>query len=187
MGFATSVLIALGLAMDAFAVSVGAGTGGRIVDLGSKLRLTFHFGIFQAGMTVLGWLAGSTLARFIKGVDHWIALILLGYIGLNMIRTALRNTPEAHPLNPSKGATMVILSVATSIDALAVGLSLAMLSYAILVPALAIGLVTFGLSTAGVLGGSRLGNKFGKRMEIIGGLILIGIGLRVLIADLYLM
>jgi putative Mn2+ efflux pump MntP len=186
MGLATSLFIALGLAMDALAVSIGAGTGGRVTDLRSKLRLTFHFGIFQAGMTVLGWLAGSTIALFIRGVDHWIALVMLSYVGLNMIRSALRNKPEENPVNPSKGATMVMLSLATSIDAMAVGLSLAMLSYTIIAPAAIIGIVTFGLSTAGILGGSKLGEKFGKRMEIIGGLILIGIGLRILLGDLYL-
>jgi len=186
MAFATSLFIALGLAMDAFAVSVGAGTSGRVNDLRGKLRLTFHLGIFQAGMTLLGWLAGATLAPLIKDVDHWVAMLLLGYVGLNMIRTAARKEPAAHPVNPSKGATMVLLSVATSLDALAVGLSLAMLSYAIIAPAVIIGLVTFGLSLGGILGGSKLGEKFGKRMEIIGGLILIGIGLRILIADLYL-
>lgn len=185
MNFATSLLIAIGLAMDAFAVSIGAGTGGLVRDLRSKLRLAFHFGLFQAGMAALGWLAGSTIQRWIIGLDHWLAFGLLAYVGVNMIRSGLGKGDEDNRRNPSKGATMVMLSFATSIDAMAVGLSLAMLSLPIITPAVIIGLVTFGLSIFGLLAGGKLGEKFGKRMEIIGGLILIGIGLRVLLGDLF--
>ncbi len=185
MGFATSFLIALGLAMDAFAVSIGAGTGGQVNDLRSKLRLAFHLGVFQMGMAIIGWLAGSTIQRWISGIDHWVGLGLLTYVGVNMIRSGLGRGDEEKRPNPSKGATMVLLSIATSIDALAVGLSLAMLSIPILSPSVVIGLVTFGLSIFGLLAGGKLGEKFGKRMEIFGGLILIGIGLRVLIGDLF--
>lgn len=185
MGFATSFLIAVGLAMDAFAVSIGAGTGGQVNDLRSKLRLAFHFGLFQAGMTLIGWLAGTTIERWISNLDHWVAFGLLTYVGVNMIRSGLEKSSEENRPNPSKGATMVFLSVATSIDALAVGLSLAMLSIPILAPSVVIGLVTFGLSIFGLLAGDKLGEKFGKRMEIIGGVILIGIGLRVLINHIF--
>lgn len=186
MNFATSLLIAIGLAMDAFAVSIGAGTGGLVTDLRSKLRLAFHFGLFQAGMAALGWLAGSTIQHWIVNIDHWVAFGLLTYVGVNMIRSGLGNGSDENRRNPSKGATMVMLSVATSIDALAVGLSLAMLSIPILSPALVIGVITFGLSLFGLMAGGRLGERFGKRMEIIGGVILIGIGLRVLISHLFL-
>lgn len=185
MNFAASLLIAIGLAMDAFAVSIGAGTGGQVTDLRSKIRLAFHFGLFQAGMTLIGWLAGTTIQRWITGIDHWIAFGLLTYVGVNMIRSGLGRGEETKHPNPSKGATMVFLSVATSIDALAVGISLAMLSIPALYPSAVIGLVTFGLSMFGLLGGGKLGEKFGKRMEILGGVILIGIGLRVLIGDLF--
>jgi manganese efflux pump family protein len=185
MGFATSLFIAFGLAMDAFAVSICAGTGGQVNDLRSKMRLAWHFGIFQAGMTVLGWLVGFTIAPAIASIDHWVALILLSYVGINMIRSGLGRVAEDAKHNPSKGAMMVILSVATSIDALAVGLSLAMLATPIISPAAIIGVVTFILSSAGLLAGHRLSQRFGKGMEIAGGLILIGIGLRVLITDLY--
>lgn len=186
MSFLTSLLIAIGLAMDAFAVSIGAGTGGQVTDLRSKLRLAFHFGLFQAGMTLIGWLAGSTIQRWITGIDHWVAFGLLTYVGVNMIRSGMGKGGDdtKHP-NPSRGATMVFLSVATSIDALAVGISLAMLSIPAFYPSVVIGLVTFGLSSFGLLAGSKLGDKFGKRMEILGGVILIGIGLRVLIGDLF--
>ena len=130
MNFATSLLIAIGLAMDAFAVSIGAGTGGLVTDLRSKLRLAFHFGLFQAGMAALGWLAGSTIQHWIVNIDHWVAFGLLTYVGVNMIRSGLGKADEENRRNPSKGATMVCLSVATSIDALAVGISLAMMSTA---------------------------------------------------------
>lgn len=171
--------------MDAFAVSIGAGTSGLVNDTRSKLRLAFHFGIFQAGMTALGWLAGSTIQHWITGFDHWVAFGLLTYVGVNMIRTGLSDGEDDNRRNPSKGATMVLLSFATSIDALAVGLSFAMLSIPVLSPAVVIGVITFGLSLFGLLAGNRLGEKFGKRMEIIGGVILIGIGLRVLIGHLF--
>ena len=185
MGFAASFLIAIGLAMDAFAVSIGAGTGGQVDDLRSKMRLAFHFGLFQAGMTVIGWLAGTTLLRWISGIDHWVAFGLLTYVGVNMIRSGLGKIDKQNRPNPSKGATMVILSVATSIDALAVGISLAVLIAPIIFPSLVIGLVTFALSSFGLLAGSKLGERFGKRMEIVGGVILIGIGLQVLISHLF--
>ena len=185
MNFAASLLIAFGLAMDAFAVSIGAGTGGQVNDRRSKLRLAFHFGLFQAGMTLIGWLAGTTIQRWITGIDHWVAFGLLTYVGINMIRSGLGKGAEVQHPNPSKGATMVFLSVATSIDALAVGISLAMISVPAIYPSVVIGLVTFGLSSFGLMAGNKLGEKFGKRMEVLGGVILIGIGLRILIGDLF--
>jgi putative Mn2+ efflux pump MntP len=185
MSFFTSLLIAIGLAMDAFAVSIGAGTGGQVTDLRSKIRLAFHFGLFQAGMTLIGWLAGTTIQRWITSIDHWVAFGLLTYVGVNMIRSGLGKSEEENRRNPSKGATMVFLSVATSIDALAVGISLAMLSVPVLFPSVVIGVITFGLSLFGLMAGNKLGEKFGKRMEIIGGVILILIGLRVLTIHLF--
>jgi manganese efflux pump family protein len=186
VGLGTSLFIAIGLAMDAFAVSIGAGTGGQVDDLRSKLRLAFHFGLFQTGMTLIGWLAGTTVQRWISSIDHWVAFGLLAYVGVNMIRSGLGKGGDDKPSNPSKGFTMVFLSVATSIDALAVGISLAMISIPIIFTSLLIGIVTFGLSSFGLLAGSKLGERFGKRMEILGGVILIVIGLRVLVSHLFL-
>ena len=180
----TSFLLAVGLAMDAFAVSIGAGTSGQVEDLRSKTRLAFHFGWFQAMMTVLGWLLGSTIERYVAAFDHWIALALLAYVGINMIRSGLKGEQESYQKNPSKGGTMVLLSVATSIDALAVGLSMALIGASVWMPALIIGVVTLALSAFGLQMGCRLGERFGKRIEILGGLILIGIGLRVVITHL---
>lgn len=171
--------------MDAFAVSLGVGTSGQAVDTRSRFRLSFHTGLFQALMTILGWLAGSTIANLISSVDHWIALALLGYVGINMIRSGLSNGKEEGPCpNPTKGRTLVMVCLATSLDAFAVGLSMALMKTEILFPALVIGLVTLILSALGIRLGSLLGEKFGKRMEIVGGLILVGIGVRILIQHL---
>ena len=180
----TSFVIAIGLAMDAFAVSLGIGTSRTAEDGRSRFRLSFHFGLFQTGMTLLGWLAGSTIANFINQIDHWVALALLSYVGINMIRSGLSHDKDAARPNPSKGRSLVMLSVATSLDAMAVGLSLAMLKNNILFPSLVIGVVTSGLSIFGLLTGAKLGEAFGKRMEIVGGLLLIGIGVRILMTHL---
>lgn len=172
--------------MDCTAVSVGIGTARQAGTRRAHLRLAFHFGFFQMMMTVLGWLAGSTVARFIDGVDHWIAFVLLAYVGGKMIYEGIHPEIETYETDPSRGKTLILLCVATSIDALAVGLSMAMLKEPILIPGVIIGVVTFGLSLVGLLAGNLLGEKIGKRMEILGGIILIGIGLRVVIEHLFL-
>lgn len=184
MGFTTSLFIAIGLAMDAFAVSLGIGTTGQASDRRARFRLAFHFGFFQMGMTLLGWLAGSTLANLINRFDHWIALALLAYVGINMIRSGFHTDGETYLSDPSKGKTLMMLCVATSLDAMAVGLSMAMLKTPVLYPSVVIGVVASGLSTFGLFAGNRLGEAFGKRMEILGGCILIGIGLDILITHL---
>jgi putative Mn2+ efflux pump MntP len=184
MDFIGTMIIAIGLSMDAFAVSLGVATNGTTRDTRSFVRLSFHFGLFQGLMTFLGWLAGSTIARWINLFDHWIAFILLVLVGVNMIRSGLDSSTKAYQNNPTRGNLMVILSLATSIDALAVGLSLALIETPIVQTALLIGITTFTLSILGCLLGYRLGEKFGKRMEMLGGLILIGIGLRILISHI---
>lgn len=185
MPFWTIFLIAIGLAMDCFAVSLGVGTAGTAVGLRPTFRLFFHFGLFQGGMTLLGWLAGKTVVTYIASVDHWVAFGLLVFVGLRMLRGGLRKNGEYPSIpDPSRGMTLVMLSVATSIDALAVGLSLALLDVNVFWAALLIGGVSAVLSLVGLLLGNQLGLRFGKSMEILGGIILIGIGLRVLITHL---
>jgi len=184
MDFWTILLIALGLAMDAFAVSLGAGTCELTNNRRARFRLAFHFGWFQAMMPVIGWLAGQTVAQYISAIDHWVAFVLLAYIGFNMIRSGLKPEMASYASDPSRGRTLVILAIATSIDALAVGLSMAMLDVNIIVPSLVIGVVAGLLSIIGLLIGNKLGEKFGKRMEIIGGIILIAIGIRVVLSHL---
>jgi putative Mn2+ efflux pump MntP len=147
-------------------------------------RLAFHFGLFQALMPILGWLVGSTINQWIAPFDHWIAFGLLAFVGIRMIRSGLQNEDEAVTIDPSRGATLIMLSVATSIDAFAVGLSLAVLGVSIILPSIIIGLVAGGMSLLGIFLGGRLGKKFGKRMEVVGGVILIVIGARVVISHL---
>ncbi len=171
--------------MDCFAVSLGVGTAGTAVGVRPTFRLLFHFGLFQAGMTLLGWLAGKTIVSYIASVDHWMAFGLLLFVGVRMIHGGLRHEGDPPVISdPSRGLTLVMLSVATSIDALAVGLSLALLSVNVFWAALLIGLVTATLSLLGLLLGNQLGLRFGKSMEILGGILLIGIGINVLITHL---
>jgi putative Mn2+ efflux pump MntP len=185
MSFWTIFLIAVGLAMDCFAVSLGAGTAGVATGKRSIFRLFFHFGLFQGGMTVLGWLGGTTIEPYIASVDHWIAMGLLGFVGVRMVREGLQKAEEVrYKTDPSRGSTLIMLSVATSIDALAVGLSLAMLRVNVFSAALLIGLTSSALSLIGLLVGRQLGLRFGKTMEVIGGLILLGIGVRIVLTHL---
>jgi manganese efflux pump family protein len=179
MEMVTIAFISVGLAMDALAVSLGIGTAGQITKLRGRIRLAAHFGIFQSGMAALGWLAGETMTRYVNGFDHWIAFVLLGYVGVNLIRAGFNKDGKAFEQDPSTGRTLVILSFATSIDAFAVGLSIAFLNVPIFLSVIMIGIVTLILSAVGLFVGIRLGETFGKRMEILGGLILIGIGIRV--------
>lgn len=185
MELVTSFFVATGLAMDAFAVSIGIGTTRRAEDFRSRFRLAFHFGLFQALMTLIGWLAGSTIANMISAIDHWIAMALLSYVGITMVRSGLSKEAKRHETpNPSRGRMLMMLCVATSLDAMAVGLGMAFVHSPIALPAAVIGLVTLGLSAFGLGVGGRLGARFGKRMEIIGGLILIVIGLRIVFLHL---
>ncbi|MCX6053764.1 MAG: manganese efflux pump MntP family protein [Chloroflexi bacterium] len=185
MEFVTITLISIGLAMDALAVSLGIGTAGQIPSLRGKIRLAAHFGIFQSGMTALGWLAGGTIVQYVSGFDHWIAFALLGYVGINLVRAGFNKNGEAFEQDPSTGKVLVMLSFATSIDAFAVGLSIVFLKVPILLSVIAIGLVTLMLSALGLFAGAKLGETFGKRMEIFGGLILLGIGTRVVLTHLF--
>ena len=170
--------------MDAFAVSLGAGTSGKARTFRPFFRLSFHFGLFQAGMTFLGWLAGSTIAHWIERFDHWVAFGLLVFVGGRMILSGMSQESEHKDVDLSRGGMLVMVSIATSIDALAVGLGLALVDVNILEACLVIGFITLGLSIVGLLTGGLLGEKFGKRMEILGGLILIGIGIRILVSHL---
>lgn len=177
-------VIAVGLAMDAFAVSVGAGTSGQASAARPVFRLSFHLGLFQGLMTFLGWLAGSTIAAHIASFDHWIALVLLAFVGARMVYSGLHPEQENAHADPSRGGTLVMVSIATSIDAMAVGLGMAMLEVNILAASLIIAVVTLCLSLFGLLAGDRLGRRFGPRMEVLGGLILCLIGVRIVITHL---
>jgi putative Mn2+ efflux pump MntP len=185
MNTLTLLGIAVGLAMDAFAVAIAVGLSTPHVSIRMTLRLAWHFGLFQALMPLLGWLAGRSVAHWIGGIDHWIAFGLLAAIGCHMIYEAVHADEEERTArDATRGASLVLLSVATSIDALAVGLSLALLGVGIWCPALVIGVVAFVFTAVGLHLGRRFGSLFDRRMEILGGLILIGIGIKILIDHL---
>ena len=177
------ISIAVGLSMDACAVSLAAGASGRSRGKRAAFRLSFHFGLFQFLMPVIGWFGGSYVAGPMAAVDHWVAFALLALVGGRMIRSGLGGA-EKMPVDPSHGAALVGLSLATSIDALAVGFSLAMLEVDIWQPSVIIGLVTAALALLGLKLGALLGSRFGRGMELAGGLLLILIGVRILIQHL---
>jgi putative Mn2+ efflux pump MntP len=176
--------LAVGLSMDAAAVSLCAGASGFTSRGRPAFRLALHFGVFQALMPLAGWLAGSTIAPLISSLDHWLAFALLAFVAARMIRSGIHGEDSDSNADPTRGSSVVLLALATSIDALAVGFSLALLDSPILLPSLIIGLVTFAISFAAARLGGRLGGALGKRMEILGGLVLLAIGLRILITHL---
>ena len=186
MDLISLIFTGIGLAMDCFAVSLGIGTTNMVRSFRPVFRLSFHFGLFQGLMTLFGWLVGSTVAQLISNVDHWIVLALLVWVGTRMIIEGFKPVGQAaNQADPSRGGTLVLLAVATSLDAMAVGLSMAIIKVNIWSASLLIGVITTFLSLIGLMIGNRLGMAFGKRMEIIGGLILNGIGLRILYTHLF--
>ena len=179
----TILLVAFALAMDSFSVSITNGLGSKTLKIGNALKIGIFFGLFQAIMPVIGWFAGIHVLDLISGFDHWIAFGLLAFIGCRMIYESVR--VESKKLLDSLGIGLLLtLSVATSIDALAVGLSFSFLRISIIVPAVVIGVVAFSLSFLGVYLGGKLGRFLSNRVEILGGLILMVIGIRILVEHL---
>ncbi len=177
--------IAVGLSMDAFAVSISYGCSASKVPLRHTSTIAIFFGGFQAFMPVIGWYGGTLFVEYIKKCDHWIAFLLLSYVGVKMIIEGFSSLhgdenscrEEIFIMDYKK---LFILSIATSIDALAVGLSLSLLGIEIFYPSMIIGLITFAFSFTGVHLGSRLQKFFGKKVEIVGGIILLFIGIKIL-------
>lgn len=191
MEFLTVFLIAVGLAMDAFAVSVSNGVTICDFKRHHAVKLGAYFGCFQFLMPLIGWLMGTSVKAYIEAIDHWIAFILLGVIGLNMIIETFKNN-EAEDVYSGKMACevltphrLLVQAVATSIDALVVGISFALLDINILYAAAIIGFVAFIFSYVGGILGERLGMLFKKKAELFGGIILIGIGAKILIEHLF--
>jgi putative Mn2+ efflux pump MntP len=179
----TLVVTAFALAMDAFAVSIASGVNLKKVSLRQTFRLSFHFGFFQALMPVIGWSGGLTVRSLIEQYDHWVAFLLLALVGGHMIREAFHKDQEKkEKSDPTKGITLLILSVATSIDALAVGLSLSILNISIWFPALIIGIVAALATAIGLHIGKRVGasSHISQYAECIGGIVLLLIGVRIL-------
>ncbi len=183
MNLLTIMLIALSLAMDAFAVSISSGVSIKKQRFNHALRIALFFGAFQAIMPLIGWLTGLKLKDFISGFDHWVAFGLLFFIGLKMIYESTKLEVEKKDGPPSI-YLLLLLSIATSIDALAIGFSFALLEVSIITPILIIGTITFILSFLGVLVGNKIGHLFESKMEFIGGLVIIFIGFKILIEHL---
>ena len=180
MDLITILLIALGLSMDAVAVAISLGLTIKSLKIHNGLIIGIFFGIFQAIMPVIGWAAGRRLRDLIVGVDHWIVFGLLVLIGSKMIYESLKIKSTEKDIPQLSIYLLLMLSIATSIDALAIGVSFAFLDIAIIYPVIIIGLVTFLLSFLAVGLGKHLGYLFSRKIEIIGGIILIGIGLKIL-------
>ncbi len=178
-------LIAVGLSADCFAVALSSGISTRNQSWLKVLRVAFSFGLFQALMPLIGWLVGRTMINFISGFDHWIAFALLGFVGGKMIFESFRHSEEEEKTTDISGGWMLItMSVATSLDALAVGLSFAMLDVHIASASAIIGLVALGITIVGFQAGKRAGKLMGKRAETLGGLILLAIAFRILLSHI---
>jgi putative Mn2+ efflux pump MntP len=179
---ATILLTAFALSLDCFAVALAAGIPGGRAGIRDAARIALAFGAFQGLMPFLGWLAGLSLISYISEFDHWAAFALLAIVGARMIREGFSGGGgEKVSLDTP---TLLVLAVATSLDALAVGVSLALLDSGILLPCLVIGIFAFSVSFAGALLGGIAAERWGKAMEVLGGLVLIGIGIRILFEHL---
>lgn len=183
MNIVEIIIIGIGLAMDAFAVAVCKGLSMKKMNWKSAIIIALYFGIFQAGMPILGYFLGSTFSSFVESVDHWIAFVLLSIIGGNMIKESFDD--EIEKRNDKVDAkTMLLLAIATSIDALTIGVTFAFLKVNIILAVTIIGVITFVLSVLGVKIGNKFGDKFQNKAELFGGIILILIGLKILLEHL---
>jgi len=180
----TVTLIGIGLAMDCFAVSITSGITIKNLRINNALQIALFFGSFQALMPVIGWFAGLGLRDFITGVDHWVAFGLLSLIGLKMIYESAKLESGKKEIDPLNIYVLSMLSIATSIDALAIGVSFAFLKISLVTSIIVIGTITFLLSFIGVFVGNRAGHFFENKIELAGGLILIGMGTKILIEHL---
>ncbi len=186
MGLFEIFILAVGLCMDSFAVSLTSGVLLKPFKTGRILKIATFMAIFQGGMPVIGWLLGVNFQSYIESYDHWIAFALLAFLGSKMIYEGWPRGEEEKPccFNPANTRTLIGLSIATSIDALAVGIMFAISNIEIVTPALIIGLVTFAASLAGVHIGHRFGRRIHNYAEMLGGIILLGIGIKILLEHL---
>jgi len=184
MDIISIILIAIGLSMDSFAVSVTNGLTIRDLNVKRIITISFSLAIFQALMPLIGWFAGIGIEKYIKEFDHWIAFLLLSFIGVKMIYEGLKKK-DIEKDTELKILVLIGQSFATSIDAFAVGISFAFLNLSIITPVLIIGLITFIVSIIGLQLGKYFGKRIRKSAEIIGGIVLLGIGFKILIEHLY--
>lgn len=181
------VLIGISLAMDCFAVALARGAQPGIDKIRLALVFAFVFGVFQTGMTIIGWAGGSLFMGIIAPYDHWVAFIILSVIGLKMIIEGCKDEPaeRQESTNFPRVTTILLLAVATSLDALAIGLGFAVLNIDILIPSLIIGLIAAFFSIAGIFLATKLEKILGNKIEILGGIILVGIGVKILMEHLF--
>lgn len=179
MEIITILLIALGLSMDAFAVSIASGAGYKDLHIKHMFRIALFFGGFQAIMPLIGYIAGESFSKYISSYDHWVSFAILAFVGVKMIYESFQIEKAAK--NPAELDTLLVLAVATSIDALAVGFTLSLLDLPVMLNVAIIGIITFVLSMVGVQIGKKMGHIFENKIEMAGGLILIGIGLKILL------
>ena len=185
MGFFSVILTGFALSMDAFAVSITKGITLKKVNLSIAIKIAFFFGLFQAVMPLIGWLFGMNFELYIRSIDHWIAVILLSFLGIKMIIETI-NSDDDNEANSIylDNKELIILSIATSIDALAVGVTFAFLNVNIISSISIIGIITFIISFLGVLIGNKFGYFFKNKAQIFGGFILIITGLKILLEHL---
>ena len=183
MSFWELLILAVGLSMDAFAVAICKGLSMDRVPFWKAAVVGLYFGLFQAGMPLIGYFLGSRFSQYISNIDHWIAFVLLLMIGISMIR---ESRGEGEKVDASLAfSAMIVLAVATSIDALAVGVTLAFLKVSLFSSVTCIGLITFGFSLFGVKLGNVVGLRYRSRAELAGGIILILIGTKILVEHLF--
>lgn len=184
MSIINIILIGVGLSVDALTVSFTAGVCNKNINITKSIKIALAFAIFQMLMPVVGWFLGDIFASKLQVLDHWVAFSLLSIIGIKMIIDSFKKDKECP--NFSSNKVLILLAIATSIDALAIGLTLALLKINIIIPAIIIGVITFTLCIGGIIVGKKLGDKLGNtiqtKMQILGGVVLIGIGLRILLS-----
>lgn len=183
--FVSIFLIALSLSADCFAVALCGAVAMKRVAVAQILRMSLSFGVFQTGMQLAGWFAGKTIVGLISAYDHWITFGLLAFVGGRMVWESLHEENEAKEgVDITRGFALIALSVATSIDSLAVGLSYAFIDIGIALPSALAGVIAFAATVTGFMLGRKVGELFGRRAETVGGLVLIGIGIRILVEHL---
>jgi putative Mn2+ efflux pump MntP len=185
MQLLTIIIIAVGLAMDAFAVSIVSGSAYKQLKIKHAFRIAVFFGGFQAFMPLVGSLAGMSVKEYVADYDHWIAFVLLSAVGAKMIYESFKITSAEEKFNPENILVLLVLSVATSIDALVIGITLSFLQVSVAVAVVIIGLITFVLSSLGVLIGTKFGHFFENKIEAVGGLVLVALGVKILIQHLF--
>jgi putative Mn2+ efflux pump MntP len=185
MGLLSLFLISVGLSVDSFAASVTTGICIKKLTWKHVFKIAFFMAVFQGGAPVIGWLIGKGFSRYIESYDHWVAFFLLLIIGLKMIYDSLQKDDEEKCFCPSKNFILAGMALATSIDALILGVGLGVLKIKMWIPVLLIGVTTFVFSASGVIMGNKLGHKLNVNLLLIGGLVLIGLGSKILIEHLY--